>query len=33
MNTQDWLMLMCFAVGWTQGLWLGWVLWRKGVEE
>jgi hypothetical protein len=38
MNTQDWLMLMCLAVGWMQGLWMGWVLWRRprkfqGVEE
>lgn len=29
MTTQDWLMLMCLALGWMQGLYLGWVLWRK----
>lgn len=39
MITQDWLMLMCLALGWMQGLWIGWLLWRqphlkyKGVEE
>jgi hypothetical protein len=35
----DWLLLMCLVVGWTQGLFIGWVLWRKpqlkyhGVEK
>lgn len=29
MTTQEWLMLMCLAVGWTQGLAIGWVLWRR----
>jgi hypothetical protein len=39
MNTYDWLMLMCLAIGWSQGLYLGWLLWRRpqlkyhGVEE
>jgi hypothetical protein len=39
MTINDWLMLMCLAIGWLQGLYLGWVLWRKpqlkyqGVEE
>lgn len=33
MNEQDWLMLMCLAVGWTQGLWIGSLLWREGSER
>lgn len=39
MTTEEWLMLMCFAVGFTQGLYVGWVLWRnpnlkyKGVDD
>ena len=39
MTTYGWLMLMCLALGWMNGLWLGWLLWRRpqlkyqGVEE
>ena len=39
MTTQDWLMFMCLAIGWSQGLYLGWLLWRRpqlkyhGVKE
>lgn len=29
MNTQDWLMLMCLTLGWLQGIWIGWMLWRR----
>ena len=29
MTTQDWVMLMCLALGWMQGLWIGWLLWRR----
>ncbi len=35
----DWLMIMCLVLGWANGLYLGWVLWRKpklkyhGVEK
>jgi hypothetical protein len=39
MNENDWLMIMCLALGWMQGLCLGWAVWRRprlvyqGVEE
>ena len=39
MTVNDWLMLMCLAIGWIQGVYLGWVLWRrpnlkyKGVDD
>ena len=29
MNQCDWLMLMCLFCGISQGVWLGWYIWRK----
>lgn len=29
MTKTDWLMLMMLAVGWMQGLYVGWALWRR----
>lgn len=31
MTQNDWLMLMCLALGWMSGLCLGWHLWRKPI--
>lgn len=39
MTDVDWLMIGCLALGWIQGLYVGWYIWRKsrmtynGVEE
>ena len=29
MTETDWLMIGCLALGWAQGLWVGWYIWRK----
>ena len=29
MNEADWLMIGCLALGWAQGLWVGWYIWRR----
>ena len=29
MNETDWLMLGCLVLGWAQGLWMGWSIWRR----
>jgi uncharacterized protein YneF (UPF0154 family) len=25
----DWLIVMVFVLGWVQGLWVGWYIWRR----
>jgi hypothetical protein len=25
----DWLIIMIFVLGWVQGLWVGWNIWRR----
>lgn len=29
MNLEDWFNLACLALGWAQGLWVGWYIWRR----
>jgi hypothetical protein len=29
MTPNDWLLLMCLVIGWLQGLYVGWLIWRK----
>lgn len=29
MTKNDWLMLLVTFLGWADGMWMGWVLWRK----
>lgn len=29
MTDTDWLILGCLALGWIQGLWVGWYIWRQ----
>ena len=29
MTPDDWFILFTYALGWAQGLWVGWYIWRK----